>query len=573
MKIRIIIISILFPLLSCTDLNLSPLSEGSSDNWYSDETEISLSINDLYSIEFWHRDSDGWTDDWMSRSATNEITSATINGQFSAGSDMWSNAYTCIARSNTILENLAKVGDEIPVSVINIFEANARFVRAAQYSQLISHWGDVVFYTNTLSIEESFSLGRTDKEIILETIYEDFDFAATYLPPNYEASENQWATKGAALGMKARIALYMEDYEVARDAAKACIDLKVYDLHSDFGDLFHSSTKNPNESIFVIPRSVELGEYIRDWGATHNDYSGLGTKFYITRNSGGSTSKNPTWDLFCSFLCTDGLPIDESPLFDPHEPFKNRDPRCAETIVEFQTEHLGFMFEPHPDSVTTYSFKSGTYVQNNDTRSVAQFTSYNGMVWKKGIDGDWSDDYNTDPDIILLRYADILLMFAEAKIELNEIDNSALSAINQVRARAYGVVESDIANYPEVVSAGQSELRKIIRNERRMEFALEGLRYMDIIRWKLAEKVLNLPNYGMLDVIDLKEKVVDQGLWFFPFTPEIDEDGVADFKPMYDAGLVRILNQKAFDAKRQYLWPVPTKEFLINNKLGQNPFY
>lgn len=574
MKIKIIIILAgLFVLSACTDLDLNPLSQGSTENWYSNETELKMCINDLYSIKFWDIDADFWTDDFMSRTSTNEITGATINGEFGTGKTWWSNSYTSIARANTIIESLSKVADELPQSTIGIFEGNARFVRATKYALLISHWGDVVFYTNSLGIEESFTLSRTNKNTILQTIYDDYDLAASSLPISYDSSENKWATKGAVLGMKARIALYMGDYEVARDAAKLCMEQGGYSLYNDFGKLFISSTKNSEEAIFALPRSVELGEYISGWGATTTFASRPGTKFYITRNAGGATSRNPTWDLFCSFLCTDGLPIDESPLYNPRKPFENRDPRCTETIVEFQTNFLGFTFQPHPDSITCYSTKTGNYVKNNDTRSVAQYATYNGLVWKKGIDEDWSDDYKTDPDMISLRYADVLLMYAEAKIELNEIDNSVLDAINKVRARAYGVDINDISMYPVVASTDQSTLRKILRIERRMEFAFEGLRYMDIIRWKLAEKVLNLPNYGMLDVAELKEKVVDQDLWFFPGTPEIDDDGVADFAPMYNAGLIKLLNLKTFDANRQYLWPIPSKEILINNNLTQNPNY
>ncbi len=574
MKIKILFfLTVLLVFVACTDLNLNPLSEGSSENWYSNENELEMCINDLFSIKFWDKDADFWTDDLMTRTSTNEITGGTINGEFNTGKTWWSNSYTCISRANTIIESLANVVDNLPQTTIGIFEGNARFVRATKYSLLISHWGDVVFFTNTLGIDESFTLPRTDKNTILQTIYEDYDMAAANLPISYENSENKWATKGAALGMKARIALYMGDYETARDAAKACIDLGEYSLYPDFRQLFLSSIKNTEESIFALPRSVELGEYIGEWGATTASAEKLGAKFYITRNAGGSTSINPTWDLFCSFLCSDGLPIDESPLYNPRKPFENRDPRCTETIVEFQTNFLGVMFQPHPDSITCYSFKTGNYITNNDTRSVAQYTSYNGMVWKKGIDEDWSDDYKTDPDLLMLRYADVLLMYAEAKIELNEIDASVLNAINQVRARAYKVSVGETSLYPSVTTTDQSELRKILRVERRMELAFEGLRYMDIIRWKLAEKVLNIPNYGMLDVVELKNKVVDQGLWFFPDTPDIDEDGLADFTSMHDAGLIRLLNLKTFDKSRQYLWPIPSKEILINSHLEQNPGY
>ncbi|MFW6371807.1 MAG: RagB/SusD family nutrient uptake outer membrane protein, partial [Bacteroidota bacterium] len=95
----------------------------------------------------------------------------------------------------------------------------------------------------------------------------------------------------------------------------------------------------------------------------------------------------------------------------------------------------------------------------------------------------------------------------------------------------------------------------------------------DIIRWRIAEDVLTHDIYGMLDVSELREKVVEPGLWFFPMTPEIDENGAPDLSPMYDAGLVKRLAIRDFDAPKQYLWPIPTKEVLINENLEQNPGY
>ncbi len=553
-------LSFLLGFTACADLDLNPLSEGSSENWYSDEVEIEMSLNDLYRSVFWARDEDQWTDDWTYRGTTNSITGGTMTSEDGTVSTWWSVAYKAITRANTILENLDEVTNEFSEDRLNQYKADARFNRATQYSRLITHWGDVIYSTTIINLDESFTLSRTDKETILEGIYEDYDYAATYLPESYGNSENQRATKGAALAMKARIALYMKDYSVARDAAQACIELGKYELFDDFGDLFLSSTKNSVESILVIPRSVELDVAFTD------------CKNYISRNSGGWAAKDPSWELFCSFLCTDGLSIDESPLFDPHNPFKNRDPRCSKTIVEFQTEHLGYMYQPHPDSLTIYNFNTGNYVKNNDTRSNAQYASYNGLIWKKGVDEDWSDDYKTDPDIIIMRYADVLLMYAEAKIELDDIDASVLDAINQVRARAYGASVADIDSYPAISTTNQSELRKILRIERRMEFALEGRRYMDIIRWELAEKVLNMPNYGMLDVDNLRTNVVDEGLWFFPETPEIDDNGTADFSSMYNAGLIKLLGLRSFTSK-QYLWPIPSSEILINDNLIQNDGY
>ena len=106
-----------------------------------------------------------------------------------------------------------------------------------------------------------------------------------------------------------------------------------------------------------------------------------------------------------------------------------------------------------------------------------------------------------------------------------------------------------------------------------MEFAGEGLRYNDLIRWKLAGKALTRPIYGLLDPPDLRAKVVEPGLWFFPETPNIDEDGIPDFSDLYNAGFIKLLANRQFDVSKQYLWPIPTSEILINNNLTQNPGY
>ncbi len=556
----IIFLSSLLLVFSCTDLDLSPLSEGSSENWYSNETEINMAVNDLYRTAFWPIFTGEWTDDFTRRELTTPITNATINGEWGTVTSIWQNSYKAISRANTVLMNLEEV-EGIPQAILDKFVGNAHFVRAAQYAKLVFLYGDVIFYTNVIDIEEAFTMSRTNKAQVLQSIYEDYDIAASKLPVSYGNSENKLATKGAALAMKARIALQMGDWAIARDAAKACMDLGVYQLYPDFEELFLTRTKNPNELLFGIPRSREFNV---TWDVRN----------HLPRNVGGwGGASAPSWDLFSSFLCSDGLPIDESPLYNPQEPFKNRDPRCTATIVEFQTPHLGFMYQPHPDSVRVLNFNTGNYQANNDTRSVAQFASFNGLLWKKGVDEDWLPSYRAENDIIIMRYADVLFMYAEAKIELGEIDQSVLDAINRVRARAYKVNYDNTDAYPAVTTTSQSELRSIVRVERRMEFVHEGRRYEDIIRWRIAEEVLNNDIYGMLDVADLRTKVVQPGLWFFPMIPDIDENGTPNLLPMYEAGLIKRLAVRTFDASKQYIWPIPTKEILINDNLSQNPGY
>lgn len=562
MKIKVIsMLWVLIGATACADLDLNPLSEGSSEVWYSSETEMSMSVNDLFRDVFWPIHNDAWTDDYTNREALTPITNATINGEWGTVNSVWSNTYKVIARANTIFLNLDKVAGTLPEATLDKFAGNAHYVRAAKYADLVFLYGDVVYSREILTLDEAFSLSRTPKATVKEAVYEDFDRAAALLPLSYGSSENKQATKGAAYAMKARFAMQMGDWAIARDAAKACMDLGEYELHAEFDDLFLTKTRNPKEVIFAIPRSRALNVT-------------RGVRDFLPRNVGGwGGAQAPSWDLFHAFLCTDGLPIDESPLYDPQNPFENRDPRCDATIVEFSSPHLNFIYQPHPDTLQVMNLNTGTLQTNNDTRSVAPFASFNGLLLKKGVDEDWLPNFAAENDQIIMRYADVLLMYAEAKIELGEIDQSVLDAINQVRARAYQVDPTDVGAYPAIMSTDQEALRSIIKMERRMEFAFEGIRYSDIIRWQIAEKVLNQDIYGMLDVEELRARVIEPGLWFFPMTPEIDEDGIADLSPMFEAGLVKRLAIRTFEAPKQYLWPIPTKEVLINENLGQNPGY
>ena len=552
-------------------LDLNPLSEGSSEGWYSNDTEIRMSLDYLYTIRFWnpnpdplyfyhHGFLDGFTDNQANRNILTPVIGGTMNSETSFMVSWWGYYYKAIAAANLLLE---KIEDNAEISETNYlqYSAEARFARAAMYSKLIFYWGDVPYFEETLSIEEAFAIGRTDKDTILQHIYDDFDYASSNLPEAY--SGTKYATKGAALALKARIALYMDDWAVARDAAKSCIDLGVYDLYSDFEELFLTKTKNTEEAIFSIPRSEELSSTILSYSI----------KRITPRTSGGSMFIYPTWDLFCSFLCTDGLPIDESPLYNPQKPFENRDPRCTATIVEFGTEFGGIIYQPHPDSLVTTNYIDGTRVTNNDCLSNTQWASWTGLAWKKGYDEDWFDDFIAAPEHWVIRYDDVLLIYAEAEIELNEIDQSVLDAMNKVRARAYGAGLSETSLYPAITTMEQDKLRQILRIERRMEFAFEGTRYEDIIRWGLAEKVLNLPIYGLLSATELKELIVEPGLWFFPETPPIDEDGQADFTSMYGKGYCKIIAQRSFNESKNYLWPIPASEIQINENLTQNPGY
>ncbi|MDR0833670.1 MAG: RagB/SusD family nutrient uptake outer membrane protein [Candidatus Symbiothrix sp.] len=559
------LVAVLFFFTGCQDLDLNPLAEGSTENWYSNEAELRMSLDDLYRGALWYWEcnrlfpTDRYSDDWSQREYVYDWIAGTYNGETSYVQTMWLNTYKAIARANTILISLDHAKGNISDDLIRQFEGEAHFFRAVFYSYLIFLWGDVPFYTGYLSIDEAFTMGRTDKNVILQTIYDDFDKAAEYLPKSYSSGLLR-ATKGAAYAFKARTATWMLDYATAATAAKSCMDLNAYSLHPDFGDLFLTKTRKSDELIFTIPRSKDL-----------LDNSESVNSMY-PRNPGGTATAQPSLELFCAFPCTDGLPIDESPLFSLQEPFKNRDPRCAYTCVEFGSAFLGFIY--NPGVATVMNLTTNKSVTNQDSQLGSQYAAYSGMALKKGVDEEWTDDKATEKSSIIMRYADVLLMYAEAKMELNEIDASALNALNQVRARAYKCQVAETAKYPAVSETNQVKLRKIIRTERRCELAWENRRWFDIIRWRLIETVMQRPLYGLPAAAGLRANIAS-GDYFFPkgIKITIDENGCPDFTTLAATGKFRQIFERSVPV-RQYLWPIPSKELAINkNLLPQNPGY
>ena len=567
MKKFIIILSAALALASCVSMDMTPLSQGNSDSWYTTETELNMAVNEFYVLGYWDYliPQEQWSDNFTYRNTNrNAILEGTVNGQTWDSYTIWVQAYKLIARANSLLDKIDRAREKgMAEDQVKRYEAEAYFARACKYGDLLTFFGDVPYIDTYQTIQEAMQNGRTAKATVIEKMYADFDKAIAYLPADWGANAVH-ATKGAAYAMKARYALYMGDWAVAAEAAENCIKLKNYALEADYADIFWQSTGLIKEKIFAIPRSIENSVVLDQWYVNNS----------LPRNAGGYAAYTPSWDLLAAYLCTDGKPIDESPLFDSLNPFKNRDPRCAKTIVEFNTQHCGFDFDPSPAATQVYNYSTGAKQSNQDSRAVNQYASYNGLLLKKGVDASWTENgKQVQTDYIMMRYADVLLMYAEAKIELNQIDASVLDAINQVRARAYGVSASSVALYPAVTSTDQATLRQTVRLERRVELAFEGLRYRDLIRWRLAEKALNKYNYINLAPTDCLDKVVNKGFWFWGMTPQIDEDGMADFAPLKAAGLCEEGAKRNFPA-RQYLMPIPTHDIeLSNNNLTNNEGY
>lgn len=152
-----------------------------------------------------------------------------------------------------------------------------------------------------------------------------------------------------------------------------------------------------------------------------------------------------------------------------------------------------------------------------------------------------------------MRYAEVLLTYAEAKIELNQIDNSVYAAINEVRERV---------GMPGIgTNLTQDQLRGIVRTERKIELALEGKRLYDIRRWKIAEEVLKGNLLGR----------VQKGL--LASAPDIDENGSPSYDNVTNKGDMRVIEIRLFDNKKNYLWPIPQIEINVNRNLKQNAGY
>lgn len=558
---KIYLLFVLLALTSCAELDLDPLANASTENWYADKKEYEISIADFYREYLWDLDinwkTERMSDNWSQRQVMNSYSSAGINSEWGVSTDFWHSTYKGISRANTILVNLKNNRGNLSETDRLQFEAEARAFRAIFYGRLVFYYGDVPFYTDKLNIDQAFSMGRTDKMVVLDQVYQDFDFAADHLPAVYKGTGTARLTKGAVYAFKARTALNLLDYSTAKQASQACIALGTYELHDDYATYFLSKTKDSKETIFGIPRLATLN-------------STLNVKNFLPRNAGGSNVAQPSWDLFASYLCIDGKTIDQSALFNSKKPFENRDPRLAASIVEFETPFLGYVYNPSPDASKVLNTATGKQVKNKDARSVDTYASYNGLSLKKGVDEDWGDDYLMDNDIIIMRYADVLLMLAEAKIELGELDQEVAELLYKVRARGYN--NSGITA-PEVAMGSQEEMRRLLRLERRVELAWENRRVEDLIRWRLAEKALNRPNYGLLDPKELQSLVVDQDLWFWSDSPTIDPDGLPVYDRLVARGTIKVLANRAFDSQSQYLWPIPSKEVIINSNIIQNPGY
>lgn len=556
MKNYIYIFFITFLMSSCNNyLDKIPLDKPSDVSFLSNQTELDMAVTGIYNNLIYINSGmqfqlylETITDNATERSATVDMDS-----QSALVVGLWRNLYVGIARSNYVLANMERGKVNIDASIYNQRRAEVRFLRALFYHYLVEYWGGVPLVTKPLTIAEG-QLSRNSKEEVVNFILTELDECANDLPEKNDPKLGR-ATKGAAWALLSRVALYNAHWDTAISAAEKVMNLEgtQYILDTNYQDLFQYNKEYSKERIFSVMFKVGVGSSL------NSTYQSCGS-----RNAGAFTSKVPTQQLVDSYECTDGLQIDKSPLYDPQHPFKNRDPRLGYSIACSGSTFCGYQFETNGDSVSCWNFNTtpASRVPNNDVlNAYATFTGYCFRKYVDYLDFTSGNSGRNELDFCVIRYAEVLLNYAEAKIKAGKIDQSVLAAINKVRQRPS-------VNMPPITTTDQNKLFYAVCRERKYELAFEGTRWFDILRWRIAGTVRNMPALGrMKKTYPNVAPTLDE--WG---SPNYDKIPVASPGESSDYKL-RLVRASSFDPAKNYVWPIPSTELQTNLKMVQNPGY
>lgn len=392
--------------------------------------------------------------------------------------------YTLVTRCNNFLKITENT--EIPFADprrLQQLRNEVRFIRAWRYYMMATAYGDIPLVTEVVSTLEESKIPASPEEKVVEFILNELNDISAEGALDVTPKETGRITRGAALALKARICLYYKKYEETVQTADEIDRLGVYSLYSvgptPYADVFKEANED-NCEIILAGKKVE------------NDYKNQTIIEFCNANDGGWSAFVPVQSLVDAYETASGLTIEEAEKtgeYDPVHPYKNRDPRFYATILYSGADWV------NPNGVyRIYNTLDRTIdgKPNKDNANDSRNASQSGYTCCKYMSPltQYSDINNTGLDFIVFRYAEILLSKAEALIELNRDFDEVYRLINQVRQRA-GMPEVDRSKY-----ATQASLRELLRRERRVEFAFEGLRRSDIVRWGIAKDVLNGPVYA-----------------------------------------------------------------------------
>lgn len=342
-------------------------------------------------------------------------------------SGFWNGEYQQINLCNQVLDNIPAIA--MNDALKTRYLAEAKFVRGYCYFRLVRAFGDVPLRLHVPTDASEYNIPRTPKDQVWAAIEQDLNDAAAVLPQSYSGGDVGRATKGAALALHAKVALYQQKWDDVLNYTKQVMGLG-YQLFPNFEQLFRTENENSSESVFEIQAALIPGNS----AASNSQYSQVQGVRGVT---GGG------W----------GFNVPTQSLVDAFEP---GDPRMDATIIfRGETTPEG---DAIPQDVTNPMYNQKSYVP---------FSMYQ-TGYNEGC----------QQNIRVIRYADVLLMNAEANNELGNTDD-ALASLEMVRARARN---GDNGVLPEVTTTDQGQLRMAIWHERRVELAMEFDRYFDVIR-------------------------------------------------------------------------------------------
>lgn len=350
--------------------------------------------------------------------------------------------------------------------------------------------------------------------------------------------------KGAALALRMREALYYGDYATAKDRAEKIIALNQYELDPNYANLFNVAGQDSKEIILAV-QAVENDYYNDVIGRMYNNADG------------GWSSIVPSYGLIDTYEMANGLTKDEPGSgYDPAHPFNNRDPRMAMTVIYPGCDYINGNGQ---EAIFNTLDKTINGATNANYYLAANNSSKTGLTWGKYLApmNQYPDIWNTTCQPIVFRYAEVLLTYCEAENELNGPSAQVYTYLNMVRNRV-GMPNVDEAKYNT-----KEKLRELIRRERGVEFAGEGIRRADILRWKdasgkmLAETLLNCTLERQVGTVSM-DKSVAPGM-----RATINVNASAADKKIED---------RVFKTTNRYL-PIPQGARDANLQLKQNDGY
>lgn len=509
---------------SCQDLDLAPHDRDTDVNYWKKPESALYMVNKCYqglnnADEVLY--SDAMTDNAYTK-VPNTHNQAVGNGSFSTANtyvrSVWDYKYAGIRDCNLLLNNIDQVPD-LTDELRNRYIGEVTFIRVYHYFELYSKFGDIPYFTHVISIDESRKIARTSKTEVVDNLLKDLSTIIdnNYLPISYNDKNTGRITRWAAMGLKARILMFEKRYSEVSPITDNIIKNGGFSLFGSYEGLFKAENENNSE----VMLDIQYNPVDREHQVQYQ---------FLPPSLGGYSQLSPLQELVDDYITLDGYTIKNAPAssYDPTKAFVNRDPRLAATIA-----YTGNSYTLANGTAHTIDCSKNASPDGYEFSSDCSATGY---YIKKYWDNTYRSNLMSGLNIILMRYADVLLMHAEALAEQGKLDAAEWDkTIKLIRKRA-GFTATRALDFP-----GTTNLIDIVRCERRCELALEGLRYKDIIRWKTAEKVLSGWCHGL-------------------YTGDLVGA---------DNGYVRVEN-RTFDKNKHYLWPIPQNERDLNKNLSQN---